>query len=435
MLNQFNAQVNRSEAPQYTDLTKFNFDLKPYIHFKLQNNCNLYIIEGGSQEILDAKFVFDAGTFNFSNINIPKTTNTLLLSGTNQWSSKQIHEQFEQEGIFINLTCGKKTATIHIQCLSKNFAKALPLLTDILSDCVFPEDEIKTFTTIQKHQIIEQLKRSDVQADKIIKEYIYGTDHPYSRFAMPELFDNVNQVDIMDCYQQFYCFGKCNIFISGKGLEHLELVDLLDNHIGKLPFTNQDVQYIKPVLKELSTVKETIYHNPKAVQGSIRLGRPIVNMFHEDFFKLRILNILFGGYFGSRLIRSIRETKGYTYSIYSQILFNIDYPSFIINTEVSKPNIMPCLNEIKRQMDILHTELVSDDELKLVKNFIFGTFLNELDGIINLATIWQTYILNSIPVEYFYRSIHTVKTITPEDIQKVAQKYLNYQEFYELTVI
>ncbi|MBK9300783.1 MAG: insulinase family protein [Bacteroidetes bacterium] len=170
------------------------------------------------------------------------------------------------------------------------------------------------------------------------------------------------------------------------------------------------------------------------MQGSIRMARPFPMKTHPDFVPMIMLNTLFGGYFGSRLMSNIREDKGYTYGIHSMLLNQKFDSAFIITTEAGKDVCELAIKEIYKEMALLQHELVNDEELDLVKNYLLGSILGGLDGSFHIIQRWKSLILNGFTEQRFYNNIEIYKTITPAKIQALAQQYLNEADFYELIV-
>jgi zinc protease len=171
------------------------------------------------------------------------------------------------------------------------------------------------------------------------------------------------------------------------------------------------------------------------VQGSIRIARPFPNRHHPDFLKIQVLNSLFGGFFGSRLMSNIREDKGYTYGIHSFLQNHIHESAWMISTEAGKDVCEAAITEIYKEMKTLREEPVDEEELLLVRNFMMGSILGDLDGPFQIIARWKNIILNGLDENYFYNSINTIKTISAEELQGLAQKYLKPEEFYELVVV
>jgi predicted Zn-dependent peptidase len=146
------------------------------------------------------------------------------------------------------------------------------------------------------------------------------------------------------------------------------------------------------------------------------------------------LNNIFGGFFGSRLMSNIREDKGYTYGIQSYLQNHVQQCAWLISTDAGKDVCKATIEEVYKEMKILREELVEQDELKLVKNYMLGSLLGDLDGPFQIINRWKTYVLNDLTEDYFYNTIKVVREIQPEELQVLAKKYLREEDFYELVV-
>ena len=148
-----------------------------------------------------------------------------------------------------------------------------------------------------------------------------------------------------------------------------------------------------------------------------------------------VLNNIYGGFFGSRLMTNIREDKGYTYGIYSYLMNHVHQSGWIISTEAGRDVSVATVNEVYAEMNELCEELIDDEELRMTRNFMIGTILGELDGPFQVLGRWKNLILNGLDENYFYSAINTIKTISAEELQQLARKYLVPEEFYEVVVI
>ncbi len=148
-----------------------------------------------------------------------------------------------------------------------------------------------------------------------------------------------------------------------------------------------------------------------------------------------VLNNLFGGFFGSRLMSNIREEKGYTYGIYSYLENHVQESAWVISTEAGRDVCEPTLIEVYKEMERLRNEPVDSEDLLLVQNFMMGSILGDLDGPFQIINRWKNIILNDLDESYFYNQINTIKSIKAEDLQELANKYLKPENFYELVVV
>lgn len=221
------------------------------------------------------------------------------------------------------------------------------------------------------------------------------------------------------------------MFVAGKLPADLE--SLLNKNFGDLP--NKEIPVKKIVAAKSSENKFRITNDVDGLQGSIRIARPFPNRHHPDFIKAQILNAVFGGFFGSRLMKNIREEKGYTYGIHSYLQNHIHDSAWMISTEAGKDVCEAAITEVYKEMKKLTEEKVADDELLLVRNYMMGGILGDLDGPFHIIARWKNIVLHNLSEQYFYDSINTIKTISSEEVIELAQKYLKPEEFYELVVV
>lgn len=425
--------MNRSESPKIVDAVDFNLQLKKIQQFSLDNSLPVYAINAGAEELVMIEFVFYAGNWYEEKNIIAATTNFMLKNGTTNKKAFAINEHFEFYGSYLNRNCYNETATLTLHTLSKHLPHLLPVIAEILTESIFPEDELVIYKQNQKQRLEVSLKKCDFVANRFIDEYLFGIQHPYGKYTSVEDYDALQTEELKNFYRQFYTKGKCMMFVAGK--LPADIQEQLNKNFGSLPFNTTDLTEIIHPVSPASQKKQHITNDVNGVQGAIRIARPFPNRHHPDFQKVAVLNTIFGGFFGSRLMSNIREDKGYTYGIHSYIQNHIHECAWMISTEAGKDVCAATIEETYKEMEILRNELVDDEELDLVKNFMMGSLLGDLDGPFQIIARWKNYILNNLDDQYFYSGIQAIKTVTPEELQALAQKYLNPDEFYELVVV
>jgi predicted Zn-dependent peptidase len=261
--------------------------------------------------------------------------------------------------------------------------------------------------------------------------YLYGEQHPYGKFSRFEDYEALTRPQLLEFYKKYYQQGRLIIFAAGKLPANLE--ELLNKNFGDLP--NNEAEVKKYSAKPAGEKKQRIINDPNGVQGAIRIARPFPNRHHPDFLKVQVLNSLLGGFFGSRLMSNIREDKGYTYGIHSFIQNHIQQTAWMISTEAGRDVCEATIKEVHYEMKKLREELVDEEELLLVRNYMMGGILGDLDGPFHIIARWKNIILNNLDEKYFYDSINTINTITAEELKQLAEKYLRPEDFYELVVV
>jgi predicted Zn-dependent peptidase len=423
--------MDRKQAPKIKDAVDFNLVLKPYEKYILKNGAEVYAVNAGAEEVIQIEWVFYAGNWFEKRNLVAASTNFLLKNGTSTKTAFQVNEHFEYYGSYLNRSCFNETAVVTLHCLSKHLEILLPVVKELLVDSIFPEEEINVYRQNMKQRLNVNLKKSDFVAGRLIDAYLFGNDHPYGKFSTFEDFDAVNREELVNFYQDYYTKGKFIVFAAGRLPSNLNA--LIDHHFGDIHCSKVEVFDIAP--KNAEEKKYRIMNDPQGVQGAIRLGANFPNRHHPDFMKVQVLNNLFGGFFGSRLMSNIREDKGYTYGIYSYIQNHIKETAWIISTEAGRDVCEATVVEIYKEMEILRNEPVADEELLLVRNYMMGSILGDLDGPFHIINRWKNIILNGLDGDYFYNQIDAIKKVKAEEIRQLANKYLHPEQFYELVVV
>jgi predicted Zn-dependent peptidase len=423
--------LDRKQSPKIVDAIDFQLNLKPYQKYILDNGVEVYAIDAGAEQVLQTEWVFTAGNVQEEKNLVAATTNFLLRNGTINKTAFQINEHFDYYGSYINRACYNETATISLHSLTRHIDELLPLVRELITDSTMPESELSIYQQNMKQRLKVSLKKSDFVAGRLIDAYLYGENHPYGKYSSAEEFDALQQEELSDFYHKYYQQGKLIMFVAGKLPQNLE--QLLNTYFGDLPFGKVEAKKVQPVLAAEKKVRIT--NDPDGAQGSIRIARPFPNRHHPDFLKAQILNALFGGFFGSRLMSNIREDKGYTYGIHSYLQNHVQQSAWMISTEAGKDVCEATIAEVYKEMQLLRDKPVGTDELLLVRNYMMGGILGDLDGPFHIMARWKNIILNELDEKYFYDSINTIKTVSAEELQVLANKYLQPEDFYELVVV
>ena len=424
--------MNRKIAPKIKDAVDYSLALKTYEHYKLDNGIDVYSVNAGAQEVLQLEMVFYAGNSFEKQKGIAAATNFLLKNGTKNKSAFEINEAFEYYGGYCNRSCYNETATVTLHCLTKQIDKLLPVMQDMLTESVFSEEELSTYKQNSLQRLKVNLQKAEFVAGRLIDSYIYGEHHPYGVYTNPLDIESVTVEACRQFYKDYYLNGRCIIFVSGKFTEQLN--KQLNDTFGKLNTNTKNI--VVPSFRSITATerKFRIDNDPNAVQGAIRIAMPFPNRYHPDFKKVMVLNTLYGGFFGSRLMSNIREDKGYTYGIYSYIQNHIQESAWVISTEAGKDVSEATIQEIYNEMQKLREEKIDDEELLLVRNYMIGGILGELDGPFQIMAKWKNIILNDMDESYFYDSVNEIKAVNADQLMDLANKYLRPENFWELVV-
>ncbi len=430
-INEPGHTIDRKKSPPIVDAVDFTLTLKPYQKFVLDNGVEVYSVDAGAEQVMQIEWVYFAGSLHQEENLVAAATNFLLRNGTSTKTAFQINEHFDYYGAYLNRACYTETAVISLHLLTKHTAELLPSVRELITDSIMPQEELDIYKQNMKQRLKVNLKKSDFVAGRLIDTYLYGEKHPYGKFSRAEDFDALQQERLVDFYKKYYQQGKLIIFVAGK--LPIDLEQLLNKNFGDLPYN--DIITRQESVQPSAEKKFRITNDKGGMQGSIRIARPFPDRHHPDFLKVQVLNAVLGGFFGSRLMTNIREDKGYTYGIHSYLQNHKDYCAWMISTEAGKDVCEATIEEVYKEMKTLRDERIDNEELLLVRNYLMGSILGDLDGPFHIIARWKNIILNGLDEQFFYNSIHTIKTIPAEELQRLAQQYLRPEDFYELVVV
>jgi zinc protease len=425
----------RTAPPRIKDPVEFDIKLPPCEIHTLSNGVQVYALNMGTEDTMMIDWVFYAGNCYENKKTVAAATNHLLKNGTSRLDAFQLNEHFEFYGSYLSRHSHHETSEIVLHCLSQHVHELIPVVSEIVSDSVFPEKELEIYIQNSKQRLQVNLQKCEFVASRLIDANLYGENHPYGKYSTLQDYDALQRQDLVDFYDKYYRNGHCIIFLAGKLPEGI--IDLLEKEFGNLPLRPHigAVQNIRYDLHPAPEKKQLLINDPQGVQAAIRIARHFPNRHHPDFQKAMVLNNIYGGFFGSRLMGNIREEKGYTYGIYSYLLNLIQESGWMVSTEAGRDVSIATVNEVYAEMKNLRDEKIDEEELKMTRNFMIGTILGELDGPFQVLARWKNLVLNNLDEQYFYDAIRTIKTVPAEELQELAKKYLVPDEFYELVVI
>ena len=425
--------LDRNQAPAIQDAVAYSVHLKTLRSFRLRNGIPVYAVKAGPQDVLQVEFVFDAGNaFERGNL-IAASTNYLLKNGTKRLSAFDINDHFEYYGAYLNRNCHHETSNLVLHCLNRHLPELLPVLREVLTESVFPQTELDIYRQNMKQRLAVNLKKCEFVAGRLIDAYLFGEGHPYGKFSRPEDYDALTRDQLLEFYRAHYLQGRCRIFVAGQLPADVD--SLLDQFFGDLGLSDEAVPPAPATIVSARDRTYRVSNDPDGVQGAIRLGSLFPNKHHPDYPKAQVLNTVFGGYFGSRLMSNIREDKGYTYGIHSYLQGFPQSGAWMVSTEAGRDVCESALKEVYHEMQRLRETPIGEEELQLVRNYLIGTLLGDLDGPFQIIARWKSLLLQDLGLQYFDESVRVIKTIGADELQSLANKYLLPEKFYELVVI
>lgn len=361
--------------------------------------------------------------------------NKMITEGTSKHTSQEIAEILDSRGVYIDKTVDVTSANVSVMMLKKHVDYILPLLYDMLTDAQFPENEYNVILNKTKQNFLNQMMKNAYVARREFYKAIFGEQHPCGRFIEEADFAALAIEDLKAIYRNTYALEKCEIFLSGNITD--DVLKTMNAVFGscRLGASSEVVSFPE---KAIYVPQKRYIERPDSVQSTVRIGKfETDDSLQNDVVtlsELTIANTVLGGYFGSKLIKNVREDKGYCYSIHSMLEYRKDCSIFFITTDVGKEVKDNAAEEIYKELDDLCTKPISQEELAVVKNYLVGDFIRNIDGVFEVAERCKLMSISGFPTNFNSVYLDTLENITPQRICEVANKYLSKETMSQIIV-
>jgi predicted Zn-dependent peptidase len=421
--------LNRKTQPAIQPPGRIQFP-QPEI-YRLRNGIKVYQFNSGTQDVISIEMVFTAGSWFQQKPFTAMATNLMLREGTLNYSAQMLSETLDYFGAHFENTTERDNAYVTLYSLNKHLDNTLPLLSEIVKNPLFPENEYAVLAGKQRQLLEVNRQKVNFLARTHFNPIIFGKRHPYGMFLAPGDIDNVSHTDLAGFHKAQYHSGNCTIVVAG--LIKPGLMKAIDEHFGGTDWSGTPSQreYTKP---EASDKKNHFILKAGAMQSAIRMGNLMFGRSHSDFAGMKVLNAILGGYFGSRLMINLREDKGFTYGIGSSVVPLLQGGYFVISGEVGAEVTGQALSEINSELLRLCNEPVSESELSLVRSYLSGEMLRAVDGPFAQAGLYRELIEANLTMTHFEELIDTVQHINAQQLQDLAIKYLSPEKLFTLVV-
>jgi zinc protease len=417
--------LNRSIAPPF--FKNFSLELPRPEIFKLSESCSYVHLSGIHQDIFKIEVVFKAGKWYEPKPGISHFASHLLDKGTSNKTSNEIAEILDYYGSQFEVSSGYDFVSASVYGLKNHFEKIASLFLELLTDSIFRDEELH----LQKQIFLQNLeisnKKNSIIASKAIRKNIFGATHPYGNSIEQE---NVTDLKTDDLKKYFNSnFNPYEIYSIGNFNDQQN--QWLINEFGSLTKSETLVNKTHEAVKG-----GTIERIPKtdSIQSSIRFGKSIINRDHADYFSLLLLNHVLGGYFGSRLMKNIREEKGLTYGIYSSLSPFKNGCMFSIGADVNKENLKLTVDEIRKEVLNLTVKSIDESELDIAKSHLLGSLQLEIANPFSTLDKIKNIRLNDLDGLYYKNLFAKVNSATPRELREMAEKYFQTIDLLEVTV-
>jgi predicted Zn-dependent peptidase len=421
--------IDRTQQPAIRTLE--DFDLVRPERCIMHNGMKLNIIEAGSEDVVRLDFVIGGGQIDQEFPLQAMFTNRMLREGTLHFTSAEISEKLDYYGAWLDLSSSPNCTIVTLYSLNKYFEQTLTVVADMLKAPLFPEKELAVVVDANRQQFMVNSTRTEIMSRKAFNRAFFGQNHAFGRYAELPDYDRITPDLLRSYYRKHYSSDNCTAYLSGHVTPRI--VRCIENLLGREPW-GENVGRVALELEPACPVAERRIFVPKedGPQSSVKVGGFVMDRLHPDYLKAKVMVALLGGYFGSRLMKNIREEKGYTYGIAAGV---VTYPGtslLIIGTETGNQYVEPVITEIYREIDRLQQELVGEEELTMVRNYLLGELCRSYEGPFSLSDAWIYVDTGGLSQEYFAQTVDAIRGCSPEEIRLLAQTYLQKENMKEI---
>ena len=359
-------------------------------------------------------------------------TTAMLQEGTASRSSEQIADEFEFLGSRLAASTGREHIIIGTESLSRHFPTALELVSDVLQNPTFPEEEL---TRVGRERLTALRRRQDdptALADLVAPALLYGRE---SRYGHPmegtvDMFEGLSRDDMVGHFRANYRPEDATLIVVGDvSLE--EVVKLAEEHMSGWPDTRNtggDMPERDGVALLDGTGSLYLLDKPGAAQSVIRAGYIGVPRLHADYFALTVLNYLFGGQFTARLNQNLRQDKGYSYGYRSSVQWYGQSSLLLagggVQTAVTREAVVETLKEFA---DIRGDRPVGEEEFLAAKSSLLRQYPSSFETCGQILQQLTQMALFNLPDDYCQTVSSNVEAVSMADVQRVARERVEAQ--------
>ena len=413
-------QVDRSAQPLPGPTPEINFGTPIEYHF--DNGLTLIVVENHKLPQVSVSLSIDNPLY----VEGGKKGMSGLLSSMMGKGSKNISkDDFEEEVDFMGARLRVSSEGASASALKRYFPRVFEMMADAVLNPNFLEEEFQK----EIERTLEGLKAAEKDVKTIARRIenllSYGKLHPYGESVSEESINRVSIGDLKQLYQKNFHAQNAYITIVGD-IKFNAAKKLTQKYLGKWA-KGQVAPSSFPEPENISLTQVAFVEMPNAVQSEVSvMSTANIDRNNPDYFALTIANQILGGGGEARLFLNLREDKGYTYGSYSRFKINhktkSQFRAFAaVRNAVTDSAVVQLLYEIDR----MTKDMVTKEELKLVKEKYAGSLIRSMENPQNIATFAYNTKTQNLPSDFYNNLLKNIQKVTIEDITRVSKKYFD----------
>ena len=420
--------LDRSKAPQFSLPTEFALPAPQ--QFQLGTGSSVFYFPTPGIEAVKLEVIGTSSRSVLPNSQalIPSFTLQMLQEGTTQSTAQQLAEFFDYHGAEVYPTLSYTQEGLSLLCIKKYLPTILPTFISLFSEALFPEENLAKRKSQRALSLKLDQEKPSSRAGQLFKKGLFGPEHPFGQ-EITEVHISEFTPALLQAYYQDHLWKDCSLFLSGD-FKKQELEQLLAT-MEQLPLKQGAKKQALPTPAATAFLLED---REDAVQSSIRLGAWSIPKSHVDYPALAVFNTLLGGYFGSRLVKNIREDKGHTYGIHSSLVEWDQYAYWVIAADVKKAHQEEVFAEIDKEIQILRTVLASPKEIEILRNYLIGQLFTKFSSPFDLIDQFKGVYYAGLDFSFYEKRFETLKKFTAADLLSIGNRYFSSSDRVQVRV-
>ncbi|MCU0399611.1 MAG: insulinase family protein [Algoriphagus sp.] len=420
--------LDRSKAPEFN--IPSDFELITPDKLNLNSGVNIYFFKTPGIDAVKLEVIGKSARNQIpkEHVLIPSFTLQMILEGTIDFSEEELSEFFDFHASEAQPVLSYTHEGFSLLSTKRHIEAVLPRFISLFTQATFPSENLEKRKSQRRLSLKLEKEKSSSRSSQLFRTALFGVDHLYGQEVSEEHIDLVSP-DLLKEYYTTHLWQNCEIFLTGD-LETDQL-DYLCQWLEKIPSKQKPDSELNLRVKSTPKIHEG---REDALQSSLRIGNWSISKSHPDFHALSVFNTILGGYFGSRLVKNIREDKGHTYGISSSLVELGKYNYWVIGADVQKAYLSEVIQEVYAEIHLLSTELVSEEELDILRNYLVGQMLSKFSSSFDLMDRFKAVHHSGLDLSYYRQKLDFLKKVTPQDLLKIGQTYFSDPPFVEISV-
>lgn len=400
--------------------------------FSLPNGLEVTMVPYGEIPKVTIEVSVRAGNLNESEkqVWLADLTAAMMKEGTTSRSAEQVAQDASSMGGSIDVSAGADLTSVDADVLSEYGPRMAALLSDVAMHPALPNSELER---LKKDQL-RRLSIAKSQPQPIAREHFMKAlypHHPYGRlFPTEEMINGYSTEDVQNFYKNNFGAARTHVYVAGKFDPAAMRKAITQAFSSWQHGPDPLIDLPKPVTKR----DLELIDRPGAVQSTLFIGLPTIEPSNPDYLPLQVMNSILGGSFGSRITSNIREQKGYTYSPASLVSSRYHDAYWVQIADVTAKFTGASIKEILYEIDRLQKDPPSDDELQGIKNYLAGIFALRNSTRQGLIGQLEYVDLQKLGDDYLETYVQKIYAVTPQQVQQMAQKYVDTQKLTMVVV-